>query len=239
MATTKRLWFADRRDAGEQLATALLRFKDKNAVVLALPRGGVPVGFEIAKKLMAPLDLVLVRKIGHPALPELAIGAIAEAEKIEKVIDTKTIAELGVSQAYLDREIAHQMKELENRRQLYLKDRARVDIRHRIAIVVDDGIATGATMRAALRAVRQYLPDKIVLAVPVAPASALETFTSEADEIVCLSTPEDFGAVGLFYADFQPIDDQTVIDLLGRAAAFAHVRQQPPDRGKASTDAPP
>lgn len=212
------MWFADRQEAGQRLAMALRRFADRNPIVLALPRGGVPVGFEIAMKLNASLDVVLVRKIGHPAMRELAVGAIADGETLETVIDEKAVAELGVPKAYLDQEIARQAREIEHRRQLYFKGRGPIDLRHHIALVVDDGIATGATMRAALRAVRRRAPDKIVLAVPVAPASALESLGLEADEIVCLSSPEDFGAVGAFYADFRPVEDEVVVDLLDRAA---------------------
>lgn len=227
MPAGKRIWFADRREAGQSLATELLRFKDQNPVVLALPRGGVPVGFEIATKLNAPLDVVLVRKIGHPAQPELAVGAIAEGEKLEKVIDEKEAAELGVPRAYLDHEIARQAREIEHRRRLYFKGRPPLDIRHHTALVVDDGIATGATMRAALRAVRQRGPDKVVLAVPVAPADTIESLGPEVDEIVCLSTPEQFGAVGLFYGDFRPVEDETVVDLLDRAAKLVAKRTLP------------
>ncbi|MDE2230279.1 MAG: phosphoribosyltransferase [Alphaproteobacteria bacterium] len=211
--------FADRREAGQHLAIALLRFKDRHPVVLALPRGGVPVGFEIATKLGAPLDVVLVRKIGHPWSPELAVGAIADGETPERIIDEDIVSELDVPRAYLDEEAARQLREIEHRRRLYFEDRPPLDIRNHTAIVVDDGIATGATMRAALRAVRKRKPDKLVLAVPVAPASTVDSLRSEVDEVVCLESPEDFGAVGLFYADFRPVEDAVVVDLLRRAAA--------------------
>ncbi|HUK11252.1 MAG TPA: phosphoribosyltransferase family protein [Stellaceae bacterium] len=211
--------FADRRDAGQRLAKALQRFKTQRPAVLALPRGGVPVGFEIAQSLEAPLDLLLVRKIGHPLSPELAVGAIADGETIEKVIESDIVAELGVPQNYLDEEIGRQQREIEHRRQIYLGRRAPIDLRGRTALVVDDGIATGATMRAALRAARKRGPAKVVLAVPVAAASSLESLRPEADEIVCLFSPEDFGAVGMFYADFRPVEDQVVLDLLDRSAA--------------------
>lgn len=210
--------FADRREAGERLAAALVRFKTQRPVVLALPRGGVPVGFEIAKRLEAPLDVVLVRKIGHPVSPELAVGAIADGPRLEIFIDDKAVAELDVSESYLEAEIARQSYEIDHRRRLYFKNRAPIDIRQCTALVVDDGIATGATMRAALRAVRRRAPAKLVLAVPVAPSSTLESLRREVDEIVCLAAPEDFGAVGLFYADFRPVEDSAVIDLLDRAA---------------------
>jgi len=230
--------FRDRREAGQRLATELLRFKSRHPVVLALPRGGVPVGFEIAEKLEAPLDVVLVRKIGHPMSPELAIGAIADGEKLEQVIDEESVAEFGVPQAYIKEEIGRQKREIEKRRQLYFKDRSPVDIRHHTAIVVDDGIATGATMRAALRAVRRREPEKLVLAVPVAPPSTLESLRPEVDEIVCLETPEDLGAVGLFYADFRPVEDTVVVDLLRRAAeARAHAPHPPPSASAAEIQA--
>jgi len=214
--------FADRRDAGQRLAKALQRFKTQRPAVLALPRGGVPVGFEIAQSLEAPLDVLLVRKIGHPLSPELAVGAIADGEAIEKVIESDIVTELGVSQNYLDEEIGRQQREIEHRRQIYLGQRAPIDLRGRTALVVDAGIATGATMRAALRAARKRGPAKVVLTVPVAARSSLESLRSEADEIVCLFSPEDFGAVGMFYADFRPVEDKVVLDLLDRsAAAFA------------------
>ncbi|HXP75063.1 MAG TPA: phosphoribosyltransferase family protein [Stellaceae bacterium] len=216
--------FADRRDAGQRLAVELLRFKNQAPVVLALPRGGVPVGFEIATRLEAPLDVVLVRKIGHPLSPELAVGAVADGDRPERFIDESAVAGLDVPRAYLDAEINRQLHEIEHRHDLYFKDRQPVDIREHTAIVVDDGIATGATMRAALRATRRRSPATLVLAVPVAPASVLAALRSEVDEIVCLSSQEDFGAVGLFYADFGQVEDDVVIDLLDRAAA----RVRPP-----------
>ena len=219
--------FADRQDAGRRLAAALLRFKDRGPVVLALPRGGVPVGFEIATKLEAPLDVVLVRKIGHPWSPELAVGAIAEGVELEKVFNEDLVAELGVSRAYIDAEIGRQQREIELRRQRYFKGRSPVDLQQHTAIVVDDGIATGATMRAALRAVRRRTPAMLVLAVPVAPAKTIEALRAEVDEVVCLATPEDFGAVGYFYVDFRPVEDEVVIELLDRAAAERARQPQP------------
>lgn len=209
--------FADRHDAGRRLAAELLRFKDQRPVVLALPRGGVPVAFEIATALAAPLDLVLVRKIGHPWSPELAIGAIAEGDGIETVTNDRMADETDVPQRYLDEEIARQTREIEKRRRLYFKGRSAIDIRQRTAIVVDDGIATGATMHVALHALRKRAPAKLVMAVPVAPAAALDSFRSEADEVVCLAAPEEFGAVSVFYADFRPVEDNVVVDLLEQA----------------------
>lgn len=209
--------FRDRHDAGRRLAAELLHLRDQRPVVLALPRGGVPIGREIASALNAPLDLVLVRKIGAPDMPELAVGAIVDGERLEKVIDQDIVAELAVPQSYLDKEIASQADEIERRRKIYFKDRAPVPLAQCSAIVVDDGIATGATMRAALLAIRRRQPSKLILAVPVAPARTIERLRAEADEVVCLSTPEDFFAIGQFYKDFHQISDDEVLSYLRRA----------------------
>lgn len=209
--------FSDRQEAGRRLAAELGRFKSAEPAILALPRGGVPVGFEIALALDAPLDVVLVRKIGAPGMSELAIGAIVDGEQLDKIIDRELVAELAVPQSYLDAEIARQAAEIERRRRVYFKGRAPVTVAGRTALVVDDGIATGATMRAALRAIRRRSPAKLVLAVPVAPPHTVEALRPEVDEIVCLATPENFYAIGQFYADFRQLDDEDVITLLDRA----------------------
>lgn len=210
--------FENRPDAGKRLAGQMLHLKSRHPVVLALPRGGVPVGFEIASTLEAPLDLVLVRKIGAPGMPELAVGAIVDGEILDKVIDERMVAELGVSRTYLEAEIARQKQEIERRRQLYLRGRPSPDLRHCTALVVDDGLATGATMRAALRAVRRRSPEHLVMAVPVAPARTMEELRVEVDDIICLATPEDFMAIGQFYADFHQVSDEEVIALLDQNA---------------------
>jgi putative phosphoribosyl transferase len=209
--------FSNRQEAGRRLAAELARFKNAQPVILALPRGGVPVGFEIALALDAPLDVVLVRKIGAPGMSELAIGAIVDGEQLDKIIDSKLVTELAVAQRYLDAEIARQAAEIERRRRVYFKGRAPVTVAGRAALVVDDGIATGATMRAALRAIRRRGPAKLVLAVPVAPGHTIEALRPEVDEIVCLATPEEFYAIGQFYADFRQLDDEAVVTLLDRA----------------------
>jgi len=209
--------FRDRADAGRRLAARLMNYKDAHPVVLALPRGGVPVGLEIALALDAPLDVILVRKIGAPDFEELAIGALAEGEPAVTVLENDTISHFGVSPDYLDREIKRQGDEIQRRQRLYRKNRGMVDLRASTAIVVDDGIATGATMRAALRAVRQRAPAKVVMAVPVAPAESLESLRPEADEIICLATPDPFDAISLFYAEFRQLRDDEVIALLSRA----------------------
>jgi putative phosphoribosyl transferase len=209
--------FADRKTAGQALAQKLMRFKERKPVVLALPRGGVPVGFEIARALEAPLDMALVRKIGVPWHPELAIGALAEHES-EPSIDWDMAAKLGVTRPEIAEVVAREAAVIAVRRALYFRGRASVDLAGAHAILVDDGIATGATMRAALRAVRRRAPAALVLAVPVAPAETIAALAHDADEVVCLASPEDFWAVGQFYADFSPVEDETVCALLAQAA---------------------
>jgi len=209
--------FRDRADAGRRLAGRLMTYKDTHPVVLALPRGGVPVGLEIALALDAPLDVILVRKIGAPSFEELAIGALAEGEPAVTVLENDTIAQLAVPRDYLDREIKRQGDEIQRRQRLYRKDRSLVELHGSTAIVVDDGIATGATMRAALRAVRQHAPARLVMAVPVAPRESLESLRAEVDEIVCLATPDPFDAISLFYAEFAQLRDDEVTALLSRA----------------------
>jgi len=208
--------FIDRTDAGRQLADALASYNTKNPVVLALPRGGVPVAAEIAKTLAAPLDLILVRKIGVPFQPELAMGAVVDGPSPVVVRNEDVITLSGVSEnefaAIRDRELA----EIERRRKTYLGNRPHPELAARTVIVVDDGIATGATIRAALHAVRARKPSKLVLAVPVAPTDALRELRAEADETVCLEDYESFGAIGFFYSDFQQVSDEKVIDLLDR-----------------------
>lgn len=212
--------FADRQEAGRKLAERLLRFQDRRPVVLALPRGGVPVGFEIARALAAPLDLVLVRKLGAPGQPELAIGALALGEGVEFVTDPELLTALGVRPAALEAIKAREAREIERRRELYFGARKPVPVADRTAILVDDGIATGATMRAALRATRKRKPARLVLAVPVAPPDTIARLGAEADEIVCLDQPRSFLAVGQFYRTFTQLEDREVLDLLERAGKF-------------------
>ena len=211
--------FHDRAEAGRRLAKALTRYKDSGAVVLALPRGGVPVAAAIATALRAPLDLVLVRKIGVPYQPELAMGAIADGGKTIVVRNEDVIAAAGISELEFDRVCDRESREIERRRSLYLGGRERPEVAGRMAIVVDDGIATGATTRAALRAVRACGPKKLVLAVPVAPSDTLDAMRDEADEVVCLEAHDVFGAIGFFYADFRQVNDEEVIDILNASKA--------------------
>jgi putative phosphoribosyl transferase len=208
--------FHDRAEAGRRLARELIRYKDADAVVLALPRGGAPVAAAIATALHAPLDLVLVRKIGVPYQPELAMGAIADGGQTIIVRNEDVIAAADVNEAEFDAVCDKESREIERRRSLYLGGRERPEVMGRVAIVVDDGIATGATTRAALRAVRAREPKKLVLAVPVAPTETLDAMHDEADEVVCLEAHEVFGAIGYFYADFRQVSDEEVIDILER-----------------------
>jgi len=206
--------FANRSEAGRKLAAALARYANRGAVVLALPRGGVPVAREVAAALGATLDLVLVRKIGVPMQPELAMGAVVDGPRPLTVRNDDVIALAGVSQDEFDRVRDQEIAEIARRRQAYLGTRPHPDVAGRIAIIIDDGIATGATMRAALRAVRARKPEKLVLAVPVAPTDTLAELGDEADEIVCLEDHRAFGAIGYFYADFSQVSDREVTDIL-------------------------
>ncbi|MGH7086470.1 MAG: phosphoribosyltransferase [Acetobacteraceae bacterium] len=211
--------FTDRADAGRRLAEPLLRFKDQRPVVLALPRGGVPVGYEIARALAAPLDVVLVRKLGAPSQTELAIGAIALGSEPVIVTDPQLIATLGIPERELAAIEARERQELARRRDAFRAGLPPLEVAGRTAILVDDGIATGATMLAALRATRSGQPAYLVLAVPVAPPKTLDALAVEADEIVCLHQPRWFLAVGRFYRHFPQLEDREVVDLLERARA--------------------
>jgi len=212
--------FSDRADAGRRLAGELKHLEEAGPAVLALLRGGVPVGFEIARELAAPLDVLLVRKIGVPWQPELAVGAIVDGDRLDCIVDQEMVHALGIPETYLEDEIAAQGREIERRRALYLKDRAPIAIEGRTAIVVDDGIATGATMRVALQAVRRRNPARLVLAVPVAPPDTLASLGEEADETVCPETPSGLGAIGFYYRDFHQMSDDEVTDLLARARSL-------------------
>jgi putative phosphoribosyl transferase len=209
--------YADRADAGRRLAEKLAHLKDRQPIVLALPRGGVAVGFEIAQALGAPLDVVLVRKIGVPWQPELALGAVTDGANPQTFIDRDLAASLDIPEDYIREETARQLAEIERRRKSYCEDRPALEISGRAAIVVDDGIATGATMRVALQAVRRRNPAWLVLAVPVAPPDTLAALGEEADETVCPERPIALGAIGFYYRDFHQMTDDEVTDLLARA----------------------
>jgi putative phosphoribosyl transferase len=208
--------FKDRTDAGRQLARALAAYHDRKPVILALPRGGVIVAAEVASAFAAPLDLILVRKIGVPQQPELAMGAVVDGGAPLIVRNEDVIALANVSESEFKAVCDSELAEIERRRARYLGDRQRVDIAGRTAIIIDDGIATGATVRAAMRATRLRKPAKLVLAVPVAPTDTITQLRTEADDVVCLEQHEFFGAIGFYYADFRQVSDQMVIDTLKR-----------------------
>ena len=210
--------FRDRSDAGRQLAAALQSYRGRDCVVLALPRGGVPVAAEVARSLNAPLDLVLVRKIGAPGHPELAVGSVVDGGVPIIVRDRELLRATGTSERAFDEICAHELAEIERRRKSYLGGRAPLSLEGRTALVIDDGLATGNTMRAALQAARLRRPAELVMAVPVAPAGTVAQFQGAADSIVCLATPEPFAAVGQFYADFAQTSDREVVAILGRFA---------------------
>jgi predicted phosphoribosyltransferase len=211
--------FEDRADAGRKLAAALLRLKDEQPIVLALPRGGVPVAFEVAKALSAPLDIVLVRKIGAPRQKELGLGAVVDGPHPHIVLNEDVVRVVQPGDEYIQAEAARQMSEIERRRKLYRQRRPPLEVGGRTLIVVDDGIATGGTMKAVLKALREMQPEKLVLAVPVAPVDSIEDLSPLVDDVVVLAMPEPFYAVGAYYRDFTQTSDQEVIDLLARARA--------------------
>lgn len=213
--------FVDRTEAGRRLAAALGRFRGAPVIVLALPRGGVPVAFEVARALGAPLDLVMVRKIGAPHQPELAIGAVADGARPDMVLNEDVVAALGVGEAYIEQEKARQLAEIERRRKVYLGHARPAEVKGRTAIIVDDGIATGATVRAAVGAVRKAGAGRVVIATPVAPPDTVAALARVADEVVCLDQPLWFAAIGQFYRDFRQLDDEEVIALLDAAGVTA------------------
>jgi predicted phosphoribosyltransferase len=207
--------FRNRTDAGGRLAEQLAAYANRPGVlVLALPRGGVPVGFEVARELGAPLDVFLVRKLGVPGYEELAMGAVATGGV--RVLNDEIVRGLGISEHEIDAAAARELQELARRERLYRGDRPPPDIAGRTVILVDDGLATGATMRAAIAAVRQRQPARIVVAVPTASPDTCEALKAEADDVVCAMTPEPFLAVGHWYEDFTQTTDDEVRELLAR-----------------------
>ncbi len=213
--------FTDRRDAGRRLVPALMRFKDQNPIVLALPRGGVPVAFEVARALDAPLDVVLVRKIGAPGHEELGLGAVVDGANPQIVLNDEIVRAVGADPAYIKAATARQLDEIERRRRLYRGSEPPLEIAGRTVIVVDDGIATGGTVRAVLQALTRSQPRRLVLAVPVAPRETIAALRAEADEVICLLAPEPFYAVGAHYRDFRQTSDEDVVDLLHAAKTAA------------------
>lgn len=209
--------FKDRTDAGRQLAAKLTAYADRpDVLVLALPRGGVPVGFEVARLLHVPLDFFLVRKLGVPGHEELAMGAIASGGV--RVLNPEVVGQLGISDEILDAVAADELRELQRREDAYRGDRPVPKIRDRTVILIDDGLATGSSMRAAVTALRRLGPERLVVAVPVAAPDTCAEFQEETDEMVCLQTPRPFRAVGLWYEDFSQTTDDEVRSLLEQAA---------------------
>lgn len=204
--------FADRPDAGRRLAAALADYRGRDVIVLAIPRGGVEVGFEIARALSVPLDVILTHKVGAPQNPEYAIGVVSEIGQVE--LNEAEIRTAGLPRAEVAAEIARQRAEIERRKALYRGGRPLPPLAGRIVIVADDGIATGFTVAGALRAVRSAEPAELVLAVPVAPPETLAQLAALADRVVCLETPEPFFAVGLWYREFGQTCDERVSALL-------------------------
>ncbi|MGB8812622.1 MAG: phosphoribosyltransferase family protein [Paracoccaceae bacterium] len=210
--------FSDRAEAGQKLAERLIQIAPKGAVVLALPRGGVPVAAVVAAALGAPLDLMLVRKIGAPGQAELAVGAIAGANGDEVVVNDDVAAMMGLTAEDVRKLGDRERPELQRRQALYLAGRAAVALAGKVVILVDDGIATGATAKAALRAIRKSGPAQIILAVPVASPEALTELRAHADLIVCLEAPTGFNAVGAHYARFPQVSDAEVLEFMKAAA---------------------
>lgn len=212
--------FHDRREAGRLLASKLLHFAGRSPLILALPRGGVPVAFEVAKILNGELDLLIVRKLGAPGHPEFGIGAVVDGAHPQLVLNDAIVRQLAISPDYIRAEASRQIAEIERRRTLYRQGMPPLEPAGRTVIVVDDGIATGGTVRAALRGLRKAGPHHLVLAVPVAPPESIAELKAECDETVCLAMPEPFHAVGLHYDDFTQTSDEEVKALLEEARTF-------------------
>jgi putative phosphoribosyl transferase len=210
--------FRDRTDAGKHLATKLLNYKDRpDVLILALPRGGVPVAFEVAQALHVPLDIFLVRKLGVPGHEELAMGAISTGGV--RVLNEDTVDYLRIPEHIIDATAAEELKELKRRELAYRGNRPEPDVKGKTVILIDDGLATGSTIRAAAQALRQQQPARIIVAVPVSAPETCDEYRIGVDEIICAVTPEPFVGVGMWYLDFSQTTDEEVRDLLERAGA--------------------
>jgi predicted phosphoribosyltransferase len=208
--------FRNRREAGQLLATKLAAYANRpDVLVLALPRGGVPVAYEVARALKAPLDVFIVRKLGLPGHEEFAMGAVASGGV--RVLNDQVVEELGIPEYVIDQVAAGELQELARRERLYRGDRPAPDVRGRTVILVDDGLATGSTMLAAIKALQQQEPARIVVAVPTAAPEICEQLKAQADDVICAVTPQPFRAVGLWYQDFSQTTDEEVRDLLTRS----------------------
>ena len=213
--------YADRRQAGKQLASKLAGYANRSDVlVLALPRGGVPVAFEVARALRASLDVFLVRKLGVPGQEELAMGAIATGGV--RVLNEEVTGRIDIPSSTIDEVASREEQELKRRERLYRGDRPVPNVQGRTVILIDDGLATGSTMRAAVTALRKMQPSEIIVAVPVAAAETCADLRSEVDEVICGATPEPFMAVGAWYSDFEQTSDREVRELLDRIASYSY-----------------
>ncbi|HEY9618046.1 MAG TPA: phosphoribosyltransferase [Microcoleaceae cyanobacterium] len=211
--------FKNRTVAGQLLAAQLLDYANRDdAIVLALPRGGVPIGFEVAKVLNVPLDILVVRKLGVPGHEELAMGAIAPGDV--QILNQQIVQSCRVDDAALNQVIAREQQELERREQLYRDDRPALNLRDRTVILIDDGLATGATMRVAVQAVRQACPQQVIVAVPIGAPETCQELKTEAEQMICLETPRRFSSVGSWYDDFSQTTDEEVSTLLKAAIEF-------------------
>ncbi len=221
--------FANRCEAGRRLVAVLERFRDSDALVLALPRGGVPVAFEVAHGLALPLDVLVVKKLGAPMQPELAIGAVTSDVV---VLDDEIIALLGVPEWYVETAVQQARSDAKDRAQRFRGDRPPLRVGERPVILVDDGIATGSTMLAAISAVRRLEADRVIVAIPVAPPQSLDKVRQRADEVVCLETPTDFSAVGVYYQDFRQMTDLDVSRILKRSRLEREAHYHPATAAK-------
>jgi putative phosphoribosyl transferase len=211
------MMFGDRAEAGRLLADRLAEMQLTKPIVLALPRGGVPVGAEIAARLRAPLDVAFVRKIGAPHEPELAVGAIADGADPQIVLNLEVVHALGLGEDYIASAAARELAAIEARRREYAGVRPEIDLAGSTTIIVDDGVATGMTMQAALRSVRRQQSERVIAATPVASRDAMALLRGEADDVICLSSPRNFGSVGSFYRVFTQVTDEDVAKLLRRS----------------------
>ncbi|MCK5494981.1 MAG: phosphoribosyltransferase [Hyphomicrobiaceae bacterium] len=211
--------FRNRKQAGEFLAEEVARRAFTDPIVLGLPRGGVPVAAEVATKLKAPLDIILVRESGAPMQRELAVGAVVDGGAPEIVRNEELISAIGLTEDQFQQEAKRQLEIIEERRKLWIAGRARIPVKGKTAIIVDDGIATGATVKASLHALKRQGPQRIVIATPVASRESLEELRRETDDVICLETPEYLGAIGFFYAEFSQVSDAEVSRILDSMSA--------------------
>lgn len=207
--------YKNRIEAGQQLAKELLKYKEENPVIIAIPRGGVVVGYEIAKILNAPMDIIVARKIGAPSMPELGVGAIAPHGV--RILNSDLIENLKISEIQIEQIIEEETIEMNRRLKLYRGEFPQIDLTDKTVIIVDDGIATGVSDKAAIISIKYAYPKKVILAVPVCPFNTAEKFKKYVDEFICLNTPHDFYAVGMYYENFEQITDEKVINLLQEA----------------------